>query len=208
MIPLSMRQYDNSPILQAILENWGENFDINALIDDIYNKCVNIDTCEGYWLDVWGIKVGIGRYITVYTTEGSFGFDNTANDWEPFDQGTFYDQSTAEQKFAMADDVYRRVILAKAWANVTDCSAGNLNKLLQIVFAGRGNCYVIDFGDMTIDYFFSFQLEDWEKNLLLNDLLPRPAGVLIRLNTFQDQDNFGFVEATDAFPFDDGIFHT
>jgi hypothetical protein len=207
MIPLSMRQYDDSPTIQAILNAWGTDLDINGIIDDIYTKCVNIDTCEGYWLDVWGVKIGIGRYIDVFTTEGVFGFDNTAHDFEPFDQGTFFEQSTASQKYALTDDAYRKIILAKAWANVTDCSAGNLNKLLQIVFAGRGNCYVIDFNDMTMDYFFSFQLEDWEKNILLNDLLPRPAGVLIRLNIFQDSDTFGFNEATDAFPFDDGIFY-
>lgn len=208
MTPLSMRQFDNSPILQGILANWGENFDINTLIDEIYTKCVNFDTCEGYWLDVWGEKIGLGRYINVFTTEGVFGFDNSAHDFEPFDQGTFFEQSTASEKYAMSDDVYRKVLLAKAWANVTDCSAGNLNKLLQIVFAGRGLCYVIDYNDMTMDYFFSFQLEDWEKNVLLNGLLPKPAGVLIKLNILQEQDNFGFVEATDAFPFDDGIFYT
>lgn len=207
MTPLSMRQYDNSPILQAILANWGENFDLSQTLDDVYNKCVNIETCDGYWLDVWGVKVGISRYITVYTTEGSFGFDNPANDWEPFDQGTFFEQETSKNKYAMADDVYRRVILAKAWANITDCSPTNLNKLLQIVFANRGNCYVIDFNDMTIDYYFDFVLRDWEINLLNNDLLPRPAGVLVRLNMFRTFGTFGFNEATDGLPFDDGIFN-
>lgn len=208
MIPLSMRQFDNSPILQGILANWGENFDINTLIDEIYTKCVNFDTCEGYWLDVWGEKIGLGRYITVYTSEGVFGFDNSAHDFEPFDQGTFFEQSTFTDKYAMADDVYRRVLLAKAWANVTNCSAENLNKLLQIVFAGRGSCYVIDYNDMTMDYYFDFDLTDWEINLLNNDLLPRPAGVLVRLNMFRQYGTFGFEEATDGLPFDDGIFYS
>lgn len=208
MIPLSMRQFDNSPILQSILKNWGENFDINTLIDEIYTKCVNFDTCEGYWLDVWGEKIGLGRYITVYTSEGVFGFDNSAHDFEPFDQGTFFEQSTFTDKYAMADDVYRRILLAKAWANVTNCSAENLNKLLQIVFAGRGSCYVIDYNDMTMDYYFDFDLTDWEINLLNNDLLPRPAGVLVRLNMFRQYGTFGFEEATDGLPFDDGIFYS
>ena len=207
MIPLSMRQYDNSSVLQAILDAWGVDLDIYGIIDDIYNKCVNIDTCEGYWLDVWGKKIGVGRYITVFTTEGSFGFDNTAHDFEPFDQGTFYEQSTASQKYAMADDVYRRVIIAKAFSNVSNMSPKNLNQLLQIVFAGRGDCYVIDYNDMTMDYYFDFPLTDWEINLLNNDLLPRPAGVLIRLNMFREYGTFGFEEATDGLPFDDGIFH-
>lgn len=207
MIPLSMRQYDNSPILQSIIANWGGNFDINALIDDIYNKCVNIDTCEDYWLDVWGIKVGASRFFQVFTTEESFGFDNPADDWQPFDQGTFYNGASSNQPYAMSNDSYRKLILAKAFSNVTACTIGNLNKILQIIFAGRGKCYVIDYNDMTIDFFFDFELNDFEINLLYNDLIPRPAGVLIRLQLFKATGTFGFDEATDALPFNDGVFY-
>lgn len=208
MIPLSMRQFDNSPILQNILANWGENFDINTLIDEIYAKCVNFDTCEGYWLDVWGLKIGVSRFLKVYTTEESFGFDNPDNDWQPFDQGVFYEKNTSGRPYAMSDAAYRKVILANAWGNVKDCSVGNLNKMLQIIFYGRGNCYVIDYNDMTMDYFFDFELNDFEINLLMNDALPRPSGVLIRLQLYKASGTFGFNEATDALPFNDGIFYS
>lgn len=173
---VSMRQYDNSPIMQRILLNWSQCFDVSALNDEIYQSCMNIDTCTGIWLDIWGRKVGVDRVMQLPAQSDYFGFYNAANNWKTFGDGVFYNNS-ATQAYAMSDDAYRLMILAKAFANIADCTAKTLNALLQIMFAGRGSCFVRDLQNMEIQYVFLFALEPWEKSVLTSSILPTPAGV-------------------------------
>ena len=173
---ISMRQYDNSPIMQKVLQFFSGYFDISAVADDVYKNCLDISTCKGFWLDVWGRKVGIDRFLLVPSNDSNFGFDETGHDWQPFNQAPFYSYAST-QVYSMPDNAYRLMIMVKALANISDCSAKSLNGLFQIMFAGRGACYVVDNYDMTVNYVFNFSLAPWEKSILNGGLLPRPAGV-------------------------------
>ena len=173
---VQMRQYDGSPIIQAILDNWGINFS-TSIFDLIYDKCYDIDNCVGLWLDIWGRKVCVDRNMKIPASENWFGFNETGNDWFPFNDGIFY--STAEtQAYRLSDPAYRLLVLSKAAATITNCTASSINKWLDLSFPNRGNCYVNDTGSMTIQYVFNFNLEVWEIAVLTQGKgLPRPAGV-------------------------------
>ena len=173
---VQMRQYDGSPIIQSILDSWGINFSTN-IFDEIYNQCWDIDNASGLWLDIWGRKVCVDRNMRIPATENWFGFNETGNDWFPFNDGIFY--SVAEtQAYSLSDPAYRLLVLSKAAANITSCTASDINKWLDISFPNRGNCYVSDTGAMTLSYIFNFNLEVWEIAVLTQGkVLPRPAGV-------------------------------
>ncbi len=78
----------------------------------------------------------------------------------------------------MTDDAYRVVILAKALANVNGGAIPDLNRVLQLLFPGRGNCYVTDGLDMTMSYVFEFALTPVEIAIITTaDVLQSPTGV-------------------------------
>lgn len=176
---LSMRQYDQSPILQAILLNLSDNFDSIDNQNFFYNLAWNIDTCEGVWLDIWGVKVGVNRGLQVPTGEAYFGFNETNHFWSPFNQGVFF-VSEQTYSYSMTDEAYRLMIMAKAYTNISPCTAKSANALLKFLYADRGNCYVNDLGGMGMNYTFGFALEPWEQTILsTGGVLPKPAGVSV-----------------------------
>lgn len=173
---ISMRQYDGSPIIQGILDALDENFNTNLLVDDIYSH-FDVATCKGLWLDILGRKVAVDRGMQIPADENWFGFDETGNDWYPFDDGIFY-SSSATQTYLLSDEAYRLLIMSKAASNITACDNHSLNSWMKIMFAGRGNCYMQDNLNMSIAYVFEFDLQVWEIAVLTGGkVLPRPAGV-------------------------------
>jgi len=179
---VSMRQYDSSPIIQGILNNWAANLYSAGILDTIYDTCVNIQTCTGHWLDLWAVKVGVSRYVQIPSQETSFGFNESGNDWLPFNDGCFY-LSSSTQTYALTDVALSSLILSKSAANITNCTANSINNWLNISYGSRGNCYCIDNHDMTATYYFNFALAVWEITILTQStVLPRPVGVQVTLN--------------------------
>lgn len=129
-----------------------------------------------------------------------------AYDYLPFDDGVFYDDQGATESYLLTDDAYRQLIKVKMLANITATNTPSINKLLQLLFAGRGRCFVVDLRNMTMMYTFEFSLMDFERAILTQSgVLPNPGGVQVFINE-ASEDSFGFAEAGDAFPFDDGVF--
>lgn len=127
-------------------------------------------------------------------------------DFLPFDDGVFYDDQGSTETYLLTDDAYRQLIKVKMLANITATNTPSLNKLLQLLFANRGRCYVVDLRNMQMMYTFEFALEDFERAILTQSgALPNPGGVQVFINEAYE-DSFGFAESTDAFPFDDGVF--
>ena len=76
----------------------------------------------------------------------------------------------------LQDAPFKVLILAKAMANITDCSIPSINQLLRNLFSGRGRCYVNDLGNMQMRYTFEFYLEPWEVAVVKQSgVLPRPT---------------------------------
>lgn len=82
----------------------------------------------------------------------------------------------------LTNDVYRKLIMMKAAANISDCTIPNLNKLLMFMFGTSGKCYVRNDGEMVMSYVFEFQLSTAELAIVQSSgALPAPIGVTVNI---------------------------
>lgn len=128
---------------------------------------------------------------------------------QPFDQAPFYDGQVVTQTVTLADDPYRTLILAKALANISDCTTKSLNRILRLVFSGDENrrCYVQTNNLMGMRYVFEFPLSPVEKTIAIQSgIMPRPAGVKLSIMQIDREGTFGFAEGVDFQPFNQGTF--
>jgi hypothetical protein len=204
-------QFANSPTLTQLIQNMNEYIDprvnVQAFIDFVWN----VDTAQGFGLDFWGKVVGVSRLLKIPANTKTFGFSNTdfPPDWAPFNQGTFYNGGGGGQAFILPDDVYRTLILTKALANIVATTAASFNQLLRNLFPGRGVCYVLDNGSMSMTFYFEFDITSAEYAILTQSgALPHPAGVRFNVVVIP-AGVFGFEEmGAGAEPFDQGTFYT
>ena len=173
--PIGMRQYGSSPIINQIVEFLGQNFDYQDVIDSFYDICWNIDTAQGFWLDVWGRKVGVSRVIRIPVDINYVGFNPY---FETLGFGQLYGLlSDDQQNYYLSDDNYRILILAKAFSNITDCSTPELNQLLKILFPGQ-LAYVSNLFSMVMVYVFAFTVTVAQRAIITGaNVLPHPSGV-------------------------------
>lgn len=201
-------QYGNSATITQLILHMNEYLDPRVDLDAFYDYVWNVETAQGFGLDIWGRIVNISRELYIADIPSYFGFGEAVPGAYPFEEAPFYDGSPpATQTYALADDAYRKLILAKALANIAAVNAPALNQLLQNMFAERGRCYVNDLGGMEFRYTFEFDLTPQEYAIATQSgVLPRPSGVNAIL--FQSAfPLFGFSEAgLSAAPFGEGIF--
>ena len=116
------------------------------------------------------LNVATGSYFGFTGPSGTSG--------DPYDQSPFYSGQVTTSNYALSDDGFRMLILAKAVANICNGSIPAINQILLMLFPGRGNCYVVDNNDMTMIYHFEFILTPVEAAIVQQSgVLPRPAGV-------------------------------
>ena len=201
-------QYGNSPTILQLVQNMNAYLDPRADFDAFFDYVWNVDTAQGFGLDIWGRIVNIRRELQIPNAPVYFGFKDALPGSYPFDEAPFYDGTPpATQTYKLSDDAYRKLILTKALANIASSNAPSLNQLLQNMFADRGRCYVNDMGGMQFRYTFEFDLTPQEYAIVTQSgVLPRPAGVNAIL--FQSAlPLFGFSEAgLSAAPFGQGVF--
>jgi hypothetical protein len=176
-----LSQYANSPALLTLIEAAGQWFDPSANLQDFHDLIWNVDTAVGYGLDVWGRIVGVGRVLQVASgTYLGFAEASDATSETPFNVAPLYAGAPTTSNYALEDESYRLLILAKAAANISDGSAAGINAILMALFPGRGNAYVTDGQNMTMTYTFAFTppLTAVEFAIVAQSgVLPRPAGV-------------------------------
>lgn len=174
-----LSQYANSEILTTIIGDLFECLDQTANFDAFFDLIWNVDTAQGYGLDVWGRIVGVSRVLQIPVATTYLGFEEMGGaQVEGFNQAPFYAGDPVTNNYSLSDDAYRLLIFAKALANITDGSVASINRLLLSLFPNRGNCYVTDGLNMTITYTFAFSLTSVEFAIVSNSgVLPRPAGV-------------------------------
>ncbi len=201
-------QYANSPTIVQLVKNMNTYVDPRADFDAFFRYVWNVDTAQGFGLDIWGRIVNVSRELRLPAAPDYFGFSDALPGSEPFGSSPFYDGTPpATQTYKLADGAYRQLILAKALSNIVSANCPSINQLLQNMFAGRGRCYVNDLGGMRLRYVFEFDLSPQEYAIVTQSgVLPRPAGVSVIL--FQSAlPLFGFSEAgLSAAPFGEGIF--
>jgi len=201
-------QYGNSATITRLIRDMNGYLDPRSDFDNFFNFVWNVDTAQGFGLDIWGRIVDIGRNLTIPENPLYFGFNEALPGSYPFEEQPFYVNSGETQTYRLSDSAYRTLILVKALSNISSMTAPSLNRLLQNLFAGRGRCYVNDLGSMSIRFTFEFQLTPVELSILTySRAIPRPAGVLVSLFVVE-LPVFGFSEAgTDsASPFNEAPF--
>jgi hypothetical protein len=185
-----LSQFANSPILTGIIGGGAAALDQRPNFDDFYQRIWNLDTAEGYGLDVWGRIVGVNRVLKVVSGrffgfaeaviqgDGAIaslndallsfgdclGFAEAQPGSKSYGYGTFlpaspqqqataetaaqygpfYDGAVTTENFRLGDEAYRRLIYAKAAANICDGSIPAINAILMRIFAGRGSAYVTE----------------------------------------------------------------
>lgn len=168
-----LSEYANSPIITALIDLFAQWLDPQSRFDRFYSLIWDIDTAQGYGLDVWGRILGVGRVLQVPVGE-YLGFEQDAQA-KPFGFGIFYSGSRLTNNVALTDEAYRTLLLAKAALNITNASAPAINTILLNLF-GQG--YVRDNRDMTITYVFSEALTPVETAIVFQSgVLPKPCGV-------------------------------
>lgn len=160
----------------------------DADMELFYNTVMNIETASGVGLDIWGRIVGVIRVLTIVNNY-YFGFAQEDNvdlvgTWgNATSSGAgfapFYSGETVTSNATLTDDAFRQLIYAKAAANITDGSIPSINAILMnILFVGRGNCWIADGLNMTETFTFDFSLTPIDVSIVVNSgVLPRSTGV-------------------------------
>lgn len=208
--PTVISQYANSPILTQLILDLSSNIDQAININAFFDLIMNLDTAEGYGLDVWGRIVGVNRVLQVQLNNW-FGFEESLPAVSTFGQEAFYSGAPLTSNYALSDQAYRLLIFAKAASNITSGSIQAINRILMNLFPGRGSAYVTEgslngkwFGfqeslnasgfnqdafysgssirTMTMTYTFEFQLTPVELAIVQNSgALPKSTGVAVNV---------------------------
>lgn len=174
-------QYANSPIMTQLMSNFSQYLDPTAQLDAFFDKVWNINTAIGHGLDIWGSIVGVSRSVKLPNAARYFGFHEAAAD--TFGESSFYAGQQLATGFALLDAPFKVLIFAKALSNISDGSIASINQLLLNLFPHRGNAYVIDGLDMTMEYRFNFALSDVELAIVQSSgVLPKPCGVSAKVH--------------------------
>lgn len=184
-------QYAPTSTIVQLVRNIDLYVDPRADLDTFYDYVWNVETAQGFGLDIWGRIVGVDRQLNVPAdTPNPGGY--------PFTPGVV----------TLSDAQYRTVILTKALANITNSTAPSLNQLLSNLFAGRGRCYVRDLGNMEMELRAEFWLQPFEYVIITQtDVSPRPAAVKVYVFQLDVATTFGFAESVQLQPFDQGTFY-
>lgn len=150
-----LSQYASSPKLVSLLAAVEAWLSPDANYEAFFQNVMDIDTADEYGLEVWARIVNVPTVVTVAAFQ-YFGFGE-AGDRVPFGQGSFGDYPGATLNYKITGDVLRRFIFAKAAYNITDGSIPAINAILMnYLFPGRGNAYVVDGNNLVPPPLFGF----------------------------------------------------
>ncbi|MDA8485838.1 DUF2612 domain-containing protein [Pseudomonas resinovorans] len=167
-------QYSSSPRIQKLLCGMGKQLDASRDIDLFMSKIFDISTAEGWGLDNWGRILGLDRTVLI-TSTAAFGFSGSG--LQPFDQQPF-DSGGLASAVTLPDEDYRKLLMLKAASNISGSTIPIINKILSVIFKGRGDVFVLETGVMRIQYTFKFIMTPFERLIMRFDwMVPRPGCV-------------------------------
>ena len=147
-----LSQFGNSPTILALVTNMNEYIDPTLDLENFYNYVWNVNTAQGFGLDIWGRIVNVSR--TIFTNPVTY----------------------------LDDDSFRALILLKALSNITASTAPAINQLLLNWLGPGVRAYVNDLGNMAMRYMFEFALTPAQIQIMVaSGIFLRPAGVYANL---------------------------
>lgn len=183
-----LTQYAASPRLLSLIESFNDAVAPDKQINDFYDLIWNVETAETYGLNIWGKIVDVSRRLTVNDDFNYLGFSEalidvpTTTDPKPFNQAPFFNGKNSTGTVELSDPMYRKLIMMKAMANITDCTIPNINRMLVYMFSDSGRAYIRNDGGMMMSYVFEFPLTTAELGIVQSsDALPYPPGVTVRI---------------------------
>lgn len=185
-------QYANSPTITRLIDLYNAYIDLDDEIKAFLHDIWNIDTCNSFGLDIWGKIVGVSRFLKMPIRGEFFGFQG--GDGTPFGVAPFYNE-TLQASTPLDDENYRRLIKIKMLANITRCTIPDLNRILKLVLPSVQG-YVLEIAPMTAAYVIIGQLSTIDYAILTQTgVMPRPAGVNVRVIQIDPTTTLGFSEA-------------
>jgi len=180
-------QYANSPTLVTLVDAFAQQVLPTANFANFLSYIWNLDTAQGFGLDILGRIVGLNRQVT--DVPDIYGMP-------PVTDGLY----------TMTDDQYRRALTVQVLHNISNGSAKDINAQMRIMSNGRGNAFVQKVGTMSIKFKFYYAPMPYEYALVqTGKFLMAPTGVEFN-NSFTINNWFGFAEAESWQPFDQGVF--
>ena len=188
-----LSQYVDSPTITSLLSSYNDAVNPSLDLTNFYNNIWNVATAVGNGLNIWGQIVGVSRYLNTNTSGTYFGFEEALSGTggsQPFNQAPFYIGQTSTTTYTLSDQQYRRLILVKAAANISNNTAPSINALLRTEFGTPpygtndpyGQAWVIDNLNMTFTYHLDFTPNAAQIAIITNSgVFPRPAGVQLLL---------------------------
>jgi hypothetical protein len=201
-------QYYESPRLRVMIESF------NGLVEkEILQSAIKLASCggisaKGYWLDLLGRRFGFNRPLLLSVDSVKyFGLtgvpQGVVSHKGTFSQAPFVksDDDIISNRYYASDMIYSNLL--KLWISKMQSTAtvDSINHILSSIYP---NSYTIDNQDMTLDCYLNISGEEaFDADFILDNgyILPRPAGVAIRLHTFK---YFGFDNTGEKF--DNGAF--
>ena len=201
-----LSQYANSTNIIRLLDRVNKCIDPKIDVDRFYDIVHNLDTCDSFGLDVWGIIVAAPRTVKVYEDDW-LGFEGSL--LQPFNQAPFYAGKRATQSFTMGDEAYRQMIYFKAMINISASTIPDIDRALWHFFQAMGNpgdVYTQRTGIMHMRVVFRFSLTPVERAIFRTyGGLLRPGGVGMDYYEIPVE-TFGF-QGSELMPFNQGIFY-
>lgn len=171
-------QFSGVPKLSKLAQVFHGEMDASDQLDQIHSVIADVQTAGGVFLDWWGERVGVSRYLEVN------------GQYVRFD-----------------DDYYRFLIMYRAVCNVSDSTAATMNKMLSTLTSTRVfvvDYQTMEIQSIVI----VGEIPELQAHILQQyGLLNRPAGVLTNfLIIYPDEQIFGF-NGSELKPFGQGVFN-
>ncbi len=203
----TLRQFEESTVLNAILEAWGEELDeLTQAHNDLKTKRW-IETGEGVQLDGIGDIVGQSRLIQASVHVAFFAFDDQPNALG-FEKGRFRDTwESWLNSTSLADNEYRMALWNKVWKNNSVGTAEETIRSAQYIF-NANSIRLTEMGNARIKIGIGRLLTANEISLAKAiDLFVRAGGVKLEdITTFSNEDYFGFLGQPNALGFEEALF--
>lgn len=171
-------QYAHAPRMNAVGKILQDEIDATDQLDDIAVQVADVQTAKGVFLDWWGKRIGIDRYIKI------------KDDYVRFD-----------------DDYFRFLLMYRAVCNVSDSTCATMNRMLSLLTSTRVFVVDYGDMSLNSVVIIGSISELQAQILQTYGLLNRPAGVMTNfLIIYPDEEIFGF-EGSELLPFDQGVFN-
>lgn len=171
-------QYSASPRFTQLGELFQSSLDSTETLSDLQKMVADMETARGGFLDWWGDRVGVKRYINV---------------------------KGVPQRFD--DDYYRFLLFYRAQCNIANSTVATMNKMLTSLTSTKvfvSDYLDMTLASVVV----IGNISEMQANVLATDgILNRPAGVQTNfLIIYPDESIFGF-EGSELLPFDLGVFN-